>query len=369
VPLLIGFITLCLIGMAVIALLNWFTFPRLPGAAIPSPTSPRVSVLIPARDEVGVIGGTIKAWLAQTYPDYEVLLLDDGSTDGTAARAINAADDDPQFAVIQGQPLPTGWVGKNWACDQLSRAASGEILVFTDADVSWSSQALACLVGEMHRTRADLLSAWPTQLTSSWAERLVVPMLGFSVLGYLPVLAVHHIKWPIFRAAIGQCLAFQRDAYIKIGGHSGVNNELVEDMSLARKIKQNGMRLRLVDGAGQLSTRMYANWVQVRAGFAKNILAGHANSPFLLALSSLLHLVLFVFPWIWLFFDPLTGSILCGLGVLVRGLTASITRQRISDSIFLPVSVLLMTIIAGRALQWRLGGGARWKGRVYRNPG
>jgi chlorobactene glucosyltransferase len=369
VPLLIGLITICLTGMAAIAVLNWFTFPRLPGAAVPSASSSKVSVLIPARDEVEVIDGTVKTWLAQTYPDYEVLLLDDGSTDGTAARAIEAANGDQRFAVIQGQPLPKGWVGKNWACDQLSRAASGEILVFTDADVRWSPQALASLVGEMHRTRADLLSAWPTQLTSSWAERLVVPMLGFSVLSYLPVLAVHYVKWPIFRAAIGQCLAFQRDAYIKIGGHSGVYNELVEDMTLARKIKQNGMRLRLADGAGQISTRMYTNWAQVRDGFAKNILAGHANSLLLLALSSLLHLLLFVFPWIWLFFDPLTGLILCGLGVLVRGLTASITRQRIGDSIFLPISVLLMTIIAGRALQWRSGGGAHWKGRVYRNPG
>jgi len=359
----IAFVTFFLVLIALIAILNALTFPRLHLSSLVS--HPLVSVLIPARNESALIAETVRSWLAQTYPNFEILILDDNSSDGTADLVCRAANGDPRLRILAGKPLPDGWKGKNWACHQLSQAARGDLLLFTDADVRWQPQALTALIAEMTHTRADLLTVWPTQETHTWAERLVVPLMGFVIIGYLPVLAVHYIPWTVFAAAMGQCLVFRRSAYEQIGGHAAVRNALVEDMALAYAIKRKRLRLRSADGAGLISARMYRGWPEVRDGFAKNILAGHGSHLAFLALSTIFHWSLFLFPWVWLFFDPLSAALLCTLGVLTRALTAAVTRQRLADALFLPVSVLLMMVIAGRAVQWHFTGGPRWKGRAY----
>src|SRR5690606_28862766 len=151
--------------------------------------APMVSILIPARNEAQVIAGTIRSLLAQHYPNFEIILLDDQSTDGTANLAAQAGAGDSRLRVIGGAPLPEGWLGKNWACQQLSQAARGEYLIFTDADVYWSVDALAALIELTQQTQADLLTVWPTQDTVSAGERLVVPLMALAILGYLPLLA------------------------------------------------------------------------------------------------------------------------------------------------------------------------------------
>ncbi len=360
----IAFVIFLLVLLALIALLNVFTFPRLKRGVLSQPCQ-TVSVLIPARDEARNIGGTLKAWLAQVYPDYEVILLDDQSSDTTCLLAEQAAGGADHFQLLHGKPLPAGWKGKNWACHQLAQAARGDVLVFTDADVRWEPGALAALLNEMSRSQADMLTIWPTQVTQTLSERLVVPLMAFVILGYLPLLAVHHFPWPVFSAAMGQCLAFRREAYLALGGHAAVRAALVEDMAFARKVKTQKMHLRMADGADLIITRMYHNWNEVRDGFAKNILAGHGNSPLFLFASIFFHLSLFVFPWFWLLVKPFQALVLIALGILVRLITASFTRQRLMDAFLLPVSVLLMTVISLRAMQWRFTGGPRWKGRAY----
>lgn len=363
----LAFVTFFLVLFALIAVQNALTFPRL--GARPRPVRqdrrPFVSVLIPARDEAAVIADTVRAWLAQTYSNFELLILDDQSSDGTAEVARQAAGGDPRLRLLSGASLPEGWKGKNWACHQLSQAARGEVLIFTDADVRWSPEALQALLDEMERTRADLLTVWPTQETHTWAERLVVSLIGFAVQAYLPVWAVHYLPWPIFAAAMGQCLAFRRSAYERIGGHAAVRSALVEDMALGYAIKGARLRLRAADGAGLISARMYRNWREVRHGFAKNIIGGYGNSVLLVLLSTVFHWSLFVFPWFWVFVNPLQGGLLIALGVLTRALTAAATRQRVGDALFLPLSVILMTIITAQAIYWHFTGGPRWKGRTY----
>jgi chlorobactene glucosyltransferase len=279
--------------------------------------------------------------------------------------------------------LPAGWLGKNWACRQLSEAARGEILIFSDADVIWRPDALTAVVAAMqsgsrntqhvtrntqHATRpADLLTVWPTQQTETWPERLVVPAMALAILAYLPVAPVHHTSWPIFAAANGQCMAFRREAYRAIGGHAAVRGEIVEDVALARRIKAAGRRLRMVDGNRFIGCRMYDGWEATRDGFAKNILAGHGDSvPFLL-LSTLFHWLVFVFPWVWL---ALTGSLwalsLALGGIALRGATAVFTRQRVRDALLMPLTVLLMTGIAAQSIWQHYRGGPKWKGRVVK---
>jgi chlorobactene glucosyltransferase len=360
------FVTAALVVISVTAVLNMLTMPRLTRPQ-EKPLALRVSILIPARNEAAVIGQTIERLLHQSYSFAELLVLDDNSTDDTAVLIEQAAQQDSRVRLLRGQPLPDGWLGKNWACHQLAQAATGDLLLFTDADVGWQPEALAALVAQLEREQADLLSVWPTQQTVTWGERLVVPLMALAILGYLPLLAVHYLPWSIFAAANGQCLAFRRRAYEAVGGHAAVADDVLEDVALARLVKKAGLRLRLSDGAGLITCRMYHNWAEVRDGFAKNILAGHGRSVIFLLLSTLFHWLVFVLPWIMLLF-PTARQMgwfwLWLLSVGVRAGTAVATRQRLQDALLMPISVLLMTRIAFHSIQWHYSGGPCWKGRA-----
>lgn len=370
-------ISAALLVMLLITLSNLALFPRL--GLTPRPSSnvqpnPAVAVLIPARNEAQRIGPTIQALLAQDYPNLTLFVLDDHSTDNTAAVVQQASQGDPRLHLLGGAALPAGWGGKNWACHQLAQAADQEILIFTDADVSWQPGAVSAVATSLEQLNADLLTVWPTQITVTWGERLVAPLMALAVWAYLPIWLVHHTPYPSAAAANGQCLVFRRAAYKRCGGHAAVHRQIVEDVQLARRVKAGGLRLRMAEAAGLIQTRMYQNWPEVRDGYAKNILAGHGNSLTFLLLSTCFHLAIFVSPWLWLvaagieqtkrgWLWPL-GLVLVGVGI--RALTAYATGQRLGDSWLLPLSTLLMSRIAWQAIWWRLrNGGPQWKGRVY----
>jgi chlorobactene glucosyltransferase len=369
------FVAAALVVVAALAVLNTLTFPRL-GRRSAAAGAPLISVCIPARNEAAVIGQTVRALLAQTGVSFEVLLLDDNSDDDTASTAHAAAAGDSRLRVFEGEVLPAGWFGKNWACAQLARQARGELLLFTDADVRWGPGALAALAAEQAASGAGLVSAWPTQITRTWGERLVVPLMALVIYGYLPLPLVNRTRWAPFAAANGQCLLFTRAAYAAAGGHAAVRASIVEDIDLARRVKRAGETLWMADGAGQIACRMYTSWPQVRDGYAKNIIAGYGGLlPF--ALGALFHWLVFFGPWLWLlgglawpalrapFAFPVLPLALIALGILVRALTAAATRQRPADALLMPVSVALMTVIAARALYWQVRyGGPRWKGRT-----
>jgi chlorobactene glucosyltransferase len=272
-------------------------------------------------------------------------------------------------------------MGKNWACHQLAAATEADILIFADADVQWQPGALAAVRNAQRELGADLLTVWPTQTTESWGERLTVPLMALAVLGYLPLRLAHDFYHPLAAAANGQCMVFRRDAYAAAGGHAAVRGVVVEDVRLAQRIKACGLRLRMADGNNLLRCRMYDGWRAALDGYAKNILAGHGNSIALLALSTVFHWLLFVWPWAWLLFGgywlaglwppglwPYWPAALVGVGIGARAITAAATHQRARDAMLMPVSVLLMTIIALRAVWWRWRfGGVLWKGRILRD--
>ena len=372
---LASFASGALLVMLLIALHNLRYFPRLtpPTVTLPAKNYPPVSILIPARNEAETIGLSVRALLAQRYPHFEVLVLDDHSTDATAHVATSAAGGDPRFRLVMGAALPDGWYGKNWACHQLAQLARHDLLLFTDADVQWRPEALDALITMQTATGADLLTIWPTQLTYSWSERLVVPLMNFALLAYLPVNFAHHSPYAIAAAANGQCLLFQRQAYQACGGHAAVRNQVLDDVRLAQRIKSTGLRLRMADAAGLIVCRMYRSGRAVINGYAKNILAGHGSAISFLLLSTFFHLLLFVGPWLWLVAGaggilqsgwPGWPLALIGLGLLVRGVTAYSTRQRLYDTLWMPLSVLFMTRVAFQAIWWQVRyGGPRWKGR------
>ncbi len=381
------FASAALLGMLGILASNLILFPKLSGRTRLDADREfaLVSVLIPARNEAGVIAHTVQRILAQTYHNFELIVLDDNSEDGTGELARTAARGDPRLRVIGGQPLPQGWAGKNWACHQLARAARGDILLFTDADTIWAPDGLAALVAEMLGNGADLQTVWPTQITETWAERLTVPNMALVVMAYLPVLLTHFSRWPAFAAANGQVMAFRRRAYDQIRGHEGVRGEVVEDVKLARHIKAAGLRLRMADGNRLISCRMYTDWPGVRNGFAKSIVGGY-GSVLGVILSILFHVTVFLLPPVWLLLGwlnpegfaigagglsvtlpgwPLWPAVLTAAGMGLRGITAWFTHQRARDAFLMPATVVLMTAISLLACWWQLRyGGPVWKGRV-----
>lgn len=366
--------TLLLLIMWAIAWHNARYFPRLaaPPASAPARPLPIVSILIPARNEAETIAHSVADLLAQDYASLELIVLDDHSCDGTAARAQQAMGTDPRARVLKGKPLPPGWLGKHWACHQLAQAATADYLLFADADVRWHPHALAAIIAHQQETNAALLTIWPRQRTITWAERLVTPLMPFILLAYLPVAWAHDPHKIAAAAANGQCMLFTRTAYSQIGGHEAVRANVLDDVSLARAIKRQRLPLRMADAGPFLTCRMYHGWQSVRQGFSKNILAAHGNAPGLLILSTVLHLLVFTMPFVgfvialWLGSWPAAAwaALLLLLGVGVRARTGHIAGLRLLDALWMPLSVLLFAVIAASALwqHWRHGG-PRWKGR------
>lgn len=366
------FVLSALVVIAMITITNTLTFPRLKKNHLEE--HPFVSLLVPARDEAGVIQRTVERLIRQDYPNFELVILDDDSSDGTPELALQAGKGDSRLQILSGKALPSGWSGKNWACQQLGETARGEILVFTDADVAWEPQALRAVVTCMQATQADTFTVWPTQKTVSWAERLVVPLMMYTITSYLPEIAVRKIPWASFSAANGQCLAFCRSTYLTLGGHAAVRLNIVEDIALAQLTKRAGLKLVMGLGNELIHGRMYQNWHQVREGFAKNILAGHGGQPIFLLISAIFHWLLFLAPWVWLGAGIIIANIpgwpeyplaMIALGWASRALSAATTHHRVLDALLMPVSVLLMSVIAAQSVWWHYTqGGPSWKGRV-----
>ncbi len=264
-------------------LTNLATF-RTPHGAVPTP-APKVSILVPARNEELNIQRCVESLIAQDYPDFELIILDDHSDDKTGdilTQLLDTSRDKPtpRLIVLQGTTLPEGWAGKNWACHQLAQAAdpASGYLLFTDADTIHQPHALRSAVAGAERKNLALLSLMPEQQVETLAEQLIVPLFGLQILGYLPLLAMEHFPIPAFAAANGQYLLFQRAAYFQMEGHAAIAGEIAEDVSLARLAKGQG-RIQLGNGAGLVSCRMYRNLAEIMRGFRRSFSSGFRIDP------------------------------------------------------------------------------------------
>jgi chlorobactene glucosyltransferase len=363
--------------LLLIALGNLRTWRRLGTYGRLVQPAPRVSVLLPAREEAANVGPCVRSLLAQDYPDYEVLVLDDNSGDGTLQVLTSLAQEDERVQVLRGEPLPAGWLGKNWACHQLAQAADGELLLFVDADTRHESQAVTHAVAALQAEGADLISVFPRQEVVSWAERLVVPIMQWSLSSFLPLGLAYRLRRPQLSFASGQFMLFRRSAYELVSGHSGVRQSAVEDVALTRALGVRGMVWRLLDGYPLVYCRMYRNFRQVWDGYSKNLFAlfGY-NGP------------LFLFIWLYLlmlFWEPL---IILALGfagavsseslipaawaVVLSLLLWGFTHWRFGFPLYLtflyPLTMLLTVVIALRSMVFTLAGRATWKGRRLARP-
>jgi len=334
-----------------IVLLNLRTFPILRPAT--GSIRPKVSILVPARNEAHNLRETLPLLLAQ--PADEILLLDDRSDDETAVLAQRLGSADLRFRLLSGEPLPQGWMGKNWACHQLAEAARGEILVFTDADVWWGKGALESLLAQ---EQAGLVSVFPRQRTSSLVERVLVPLVDVALLGNIPHPLIGR---PLISPANGQVMVFSRTAYRACGGHKAVRAEVLEDVRLGQAVKNAGYGIRVLLGGNLIGVRMYRSYGEIIEGFAKNLPSFHLNSSLVLLLSLLGHLGVYSAVWALGFADPrwwLVGA----LGLLERTLINLKTGREIWEALLVPLAPPLSIPIYLRALRQDY----TWKGRAYR---
>lgn len=358
------------------ALLN-LRYLRRPEPAGPVPE--RVSVLIPARDEASRISATLRSAIAQQdAPDLEILVLDDGSSDGTADVAAAAADGDPRLRIDREPDTapPPGWLGKPWACQRLASRATGGLLVFLDADVVLAPTAIAAAAAQLRADQADLGSPWPRQDAVGALARLVQPLQQWSWVTTLPLRAAARSRRASLAAANGQFLIIDRRSYWAIGGHAAVRDKVLEDIELARAMKSAGRRAALWDGSDLATCRMYNDAGELRAGYRKSLWAafGPADAPQAvraaaaavalggLALSAVVPPVAAVIGP-----DRPTRALgLIGYAAAVAGRAAVASRTGSPvwpDSAAHPASIVALAVLAADSQVARARGRTTWKGR------
>jgi chlorobactene glucosyltransferase len=336
---------------------------------------PRVSVLVPARNEAATITPCVLSLLSQEYPDFEVIVLNDASTDDTGAQLDALAASDPRLKVIHASDnLPSGWNGKSYACHRLSEQANGEWLLFTDADTVHTPQSLAQGVAQALALKVDLLSALPAQQTFTWSEWLLVSFIvDFLPLIWLDLKAVWSDKGEQ-TAANGQYLLTQAASYRSAGGHAAIYNELLDDFALARHFRANGFRIVLVDGKDLLRCRMYRNARELWIGFSRSLMQGFDGSSvekrsyWMVALFVWGYASVFVTPFFKLFFGtfwelPLVEVVWLGL---LRGAASWHLRRSLLEVFATPLAVWgVMALGLGAVYRRWQGQKIAWKGRFY----
>jgi chlorobactene glucosyltransferase len=338
---------------------------------------PKVSILVPARDEEESIAACIQSLLAQEYPAFEVLVLDDQSSDSTRPILDQIAAAHPRLKVLSGSPLPDGHSGKNWACVQLARQAQGDLFFFTDADTLHAPQTLRHIVTALIGEQADLLTGFPRQQVNTWGERLLVPFFSWAFYCFLPLGMAYKLRSPAVSNAVGQMMLFRRQSYQAIGGHDGVGTSVIDDLMLARRIKAAGLRWRVTNVRDLITCRMYRGSRAAFEGFSKNIFAVFD-----------FRLVRLLFVYLWLaamFWEPL---IVLALSALGRAPLARPDELAVSIGLSLllwlipywelglpfglaflyPLTLLANEMVAFQSLRLSLAGRLTWKGRQLAQP-
>jgi glycosyltransferase involved in cell wall biosynthesis len=242
---------------------------------IPPAHPPRVSVVVPARNEAAHIAGCVASLRRSTWPNVEFIVVDDHSNDGTKALALEAANSDPRVHVIDAPPLPDGWFGKQWACHTGSQHATGEYLLFTDADTRHAPELIARLVRVRADRNADLLSVAGRQEMRTFWEWAIQPVVFTTILArFGGARTMERARRPADVVTNGQCLFMPRTAYDAVGGHVSVRDTVAEDVMLAHAMVQHRKRVSLALGQTQLSTHMYDDLSAIVRGWRKNVYAG-----------------------------------------------------------------------------------------------
>ncbi len=347
----------------------------------PPEPAPLVSVIIPARNEEDGIGDCLRAVLAQDYPNFEVILIDDKSTDRTGEIARDFEESDPRLRCIQGKELPPGWMGKNHALFQGVREAKGEFLLFVDADSRLGPECLTQTMSRALEEGSDLLTIVPTLICGGFWEKVVHPILVQMIFVWAPSEKINDPDSEV-ASGNGPYMLFRRSAYEKIGGHEAVKDNIVEDLELARNIKRSGLRLTYVNAPELMSLRMYTCFSEIWEGWSKNFYLSLGGKVWLTVLASLGIFIYFIVPWLampaalavlifggW---DPAWLAILslafaqCLVAMALRRVMFRLYSIDASYPYLQPLgSAVLIGILVNSTIRTQYRKGVSWKGRTY----
>lgn len=347
-------------------LLNLALLPRLRRGAMPS-LRRRVSIIIPARDEERSIGRTVRAMLAQTYPDLEVIVVDDRSTDATGGIVRAIAAEDGRVVAVQGVEPPPGWLGKPWALHQGSQRATGELLLFVDADVVYAPEALAAALDCFERTGTAMVTLLPNMEMHGFWEHAAMPMLAMTAFTFLPSWAGNRTRLPFLAVGGGPGNLIARADYDVVGGHEALRDAVVDDVGLARLVRRSGRRTSAVRAEELVSIRMYHGGAEIVAGFTKNVFSVFSRS-YAVAFAALFFVpILHLLPYaLALLGDPYAIGTVAVIAV-TRVILFGALRYRLDNALFLhPVMTIFWGWVFVRSI-WYTGFRREllWRGRTY----
>lgn len=359
---------------AALTLANLRLFRPAPRPSAGGPV-PKVSVLVPARNEAAAIGRLCRDVLASVGVELELVVLDDGSDDATADIVSRIAAEDARLRLVSGRPLPAGWCGKQHACWQLAQAARHDVWVFLDVDVSPAPDALARAVAFLDASAAGLVSGFPRQATTSFLDWLLLPLIHFILLGFLPLARSRQDNSPGLAAGCGQLFVTRRSDYERAGGHEAIRASLHDGVKLPRAYRRAGLRTDVFDATDIATCRMYERDADVWRGLSKNATEGIGSPatilPFtiLLAGGQILPVMLLAAGlatgWRgWPRWAIPVAVIAACLAFLPRLLDAVRFRQSIVSGLVHPLGVAMFLTIQWTALVRKVcGWKTSWRGR------
>jgi len=348
-------VTICTLSLF-LALLNFFTIRTVKNKA--NLINQKVSILIPMRNEVNNAADCITSILTQQgLTNFEVIVLDDASTDGTNEVLKNISG----IKLLTGEPLPQGWLGKVWACHQLSQAATGEILVFIDADVRLKEHAIASSIAKMGDW--DFISPYPRQLSSGFIERIFQPFLHWSWFASVPLVIAQSMKIKSMVVANGQLLIIKRSAYLTSGGHQKIKSQVLDDLELARELITSGFKGGVAQGAQISSCLMYQSAPAMFAGYRKSLWRAFGGLP-----GSILATALLLSTGVFSLVFAIAGSTIAGVSfglILATRLLSSIkAKESLLTLIWHPLAVLIFVGILTYSWVGKFSGKLSWRDRV-----
>ena len=340
------------------------------------PKSKLVSILIPARNEADVIESTIKSIINQSYQNYELIILDDNSSDTTESIIQKHAKSNPKIELINGLSLPEGWLGKNWACHQLSEKAEGEYILFIDADTNLDKFILEDSVIALQKEKIDLLSLVPGRDTKLIADHAMKKIISWFIVCWLPMKLAIKLNAPFLSATFGQFMLFKKSSFNDIGGFEAIKDNPVDDFQLGRNIKKNLFKWMLYDAAFRITTRTYNTNKDLISGYSKNIFPaiGYSIPIFVVIFLILISFVLgSTIPIILFALGILQNQqliLLCISLLILLFISWGIVTIRFKYSIFTPFSfpllISLILLLALRSFIDNVFYSSTWKGRSYR---
>lgn len=341
--------------------------------------NPYVSIMVPARNEERMIRECVESLLLQKYDNYEVIVLNDNSTDNTAKILNELSIKYPErLTVIENDSLPDGWVGKNWACHTLSQNAKGELLLFTDADTIHKPDCLTSSVSFLLKNKLDFFSIIPHEEMLTFGEKTIIPVIHFLFFAYLPNDLITKTRKTSISAANGQFMFFRRTAYNEINGHQSVKNNIVEDVFLAKEIKKAGKRMALADGTDFVTCRMYTNFSEAFKGFSKNLFAGFSfdlvmfsvfiiHLPIVFIIPPLLPILYFFIPESSFFSMVELPLILTAIPIIIRIIMSFRFRLSLPAAFLHSLTSLFAMAISINSIRWAYSkSGLQWKDRYYK---